>query len=169
MLPKIALILSSFFVVNIATAGNFCLYKNENQLLWDKDFSDKVHDFLGDNKAILSGRSQSIYNLAMENFAGPPDDLENMPNNSVFASACRVHDCGDKAAVVINCPNSISAVGILHGGSGPEGAIYGDITVTIFYKENDDASRAAFQKWANNISRSQKIFVKLESVRIGSK
>lgn len=162
---KILIIFIYFFKINYSVAGDFCAYKNESQLLFDKNFLDRLHFFVGNRKAVLSGESQSIYELAVKNLEGPPDILEGLSPKFAFSSACRIHDCGDKAAVAIACPNSISAVGVFHEGSDPK-IQSNERTLTIFYKKYDNIWMAAFQKWSANVEKNENTVVKFEMVNI---
>ena len=95
-------------------ADDYCSYKNSSQLVWNKAFTASIHAFFGNQRSSYFGSDAKLSEVALEGLGGPPNDLMPLGKNLVLVSACRVHDCQEKAAAIIACPSTILAVGIIH-------------------------------------------------------
>ncbi len=131
-------------------AEDFCKFKNTNQLVWSKSFQASLKAFHGSGRDSFYYPNGSIYQQVIAGLGGPPNDIIQIGNGLVLASACRAHSCQEKAAVVIRCPNKIESVGIIHFSCSANSSCTQEATATFFFRGKEDRiGEASLQQWAS--------------------
>ena len=131
--------------------ADFCNYSNTNRLVWDKHFSSRIHQFLGERRERFFYEGM-LYEQVLAGLGGPPDEIIKIGEQLHFASACRAHSCDEKAAVIIACPDKVLAVGILHFDIDTMAA-----TLTIYSHTASPTTRSAFDVWRKRIAQAYDI------------
>jgi hypothetical protein len=85
-----------------------------NQLVWMPRFEEAVNDFFGAERGVYYWVGGRVSEQVIAGLGGPPNDLERLSGGLVMGSACRAHSCGERAAVIVQCPSTIVAVGVKH-------------------------------------------------------
>ncbi|GAA3965052.1 hypothetical protein GCM10022278_23580 [Allohahella marinimesophila] len=139
----------------VTNASDFCEHSNTNQLVWNEAFVAALHAFHGTTRASLFGRDELLVEQALTGLGGPPDRIRTLSEGLVMASACRADSCTEKAAVVLSCPDTIEAVGVLHYrcGSADDWQVCPDEPVLSVYLHRQPGSRIAsdaLKAWAIN-------------------
>ncbi|MDD5037359.1 MAG: hypothetical protein PHE55_21750 [Methylococcaceae bacterium] len=136
----------------ISGAADLCGYTFTNQLVWNKQFRKALTEFFGAEKADLFLPNSSISKQVVEGLGGPPNPLVKR-NKLMFASACRAHSCDEKAAVVIQCPARLTAIGLLHYHCTKAGCD-STSTATLFLSDtdSDDRGKTELQTWARQVN-----------------
>src|SRR5690606_25490332 len=115
-----------------------------------------VHAFFGDAAASLFSERTNIADQVMTGLGGPPNRLKSLSEGRVLASACRPGSCTEKVAVILSCPASIEAVGVLHytctNDGGPWAVCIDQPVLTIFRPASSTPTVAmdALRAWAIN-------------------
>lgn len=97
-----------------ARGSDFCANTNMNQLVWEPGFEEAVGDFFGAERGEFFWTDGPVSEQAIAGLGGPPNDLERLRGGLVMGSACRAHSCDERAAVIVQCPSTIVAVGVKH-------------------------------------------------------
>lgn len=147
MFYRIIFFIVAFLSFRTCSANNFCSHVDTNGLAGDHRFAAKLKSFLRQEELPDSSYRQRAYDVALANMGGPSEKWVSIGNSSMFAAACRPHDCGDKAAVVISCPDTIRAVGVVHYGPQP--------ILTVWSSTRNKAVLDAFASWKEEISRAE--------------
>lgn len=137
-------------------AADFCRYSNTNQLVWDKAFSAHIHRLLGERQVNYFYRGP-LAGQVLAGLGGPSDPIVPVEDKFRFASACRVHSCAEKAAVLIACPDKVVAAGILHYDPDTMAA-----TLTVYAPALNPTIRTAFSTWRETIARQDGIAIATE-------
>ena len=87
--------------------------RNTNQLIWDPAFAPAVRALLGDREASYPYKQDRVSTQALTVLGGPPDLPQRLGEWYRF-TACRLHSCDEKGAVVLTGDGRIMAVAILH-------------------------------------------------------
>lgn len=140
-------------VPSAAVASDFCAARSTNQLAWNEAFQAEVHRFLGHAHEDFYWPGGDLYEQVSAGLGGPPGAFERLDENFLLAAACRHQSCPEKAAVVIQCPAVVVAVGVLHFNCREEDGrsrCERNPTLTLFTGpevEGPDPS-AALKRWA---------------------
>jgi hypothetical protein len=103
-----------------ARRSDFCANTDMNQLAWTPGFEEAVDDFFGAERGDFYWPDGPVSDQVLAGLGGPPDDLERLRGGLVMGSACRAHSCPERAAVIVQCPSTIIAVGVKHFRCGSE-------------------------------------------------
>jgi hypothetical protein len=152
-----ALIIALATLGGPAWGGDFCSYRNTNQLAWDRDLAASLQRFLGEQRVDFFYPGKLREQVA-DGLGGPPDDIEVIGENLRFASACRAHSCPEKAAIVFACPGVIKAAGILHYESGFPGIPI----LTVYMRDLASGPTSAFLAWRERLEQSLNIRIRME-------
>jgi hypothetical protein len=143
--------------------ANFCSYQNTNQLVWDKEFSLRIHQLFGERQERIFYKGP-LYEQILSGLGGPTNDIISIGDTLRFASACRAHSCDEKAAVLFACPDNVLAVGILHFNIDTMAA-----TLTVYSPKVTPTIRSAFSAWREKIAQTPDIVISTEYRRLDSK
>jgi hypothetical protein len=155
-----------FFLLVLCDRGmgaNFCSYQNTNQLVWNKEFSLRIHQLFGERQESFF-YTGPLYEQVLAGLGGPTNDIISIRNTLRFASACRAHSCDEKAAVLFACPDNVLAVGILHLNIDTMAA-----TLTVYSPQVTPTIRSAFSAWREKIAQTASIVISTEYRLLGSK
>lgn len=97
-----------------ARKSDFCANTDMNQLVWEPGFDEAVDDFFGAERGDFYWADGPVSDQVIAGLGGPPNDLERLHGGLVMGSACRAHSCTERAAVIVECPSTIVAVGVKH-------------------------------------------------------
>jgi hypothetical protein len=97
-----------------ARRSDFCANTDMNQLVWEPGFEEAVDDFFGAERGDFYWEGGPVSEQVIAGLGGPPNDLERLRGGMVMGSACRAHSCDERAAVIVQCPSTIVAVGVKH-------------------------------------------------------
>lgn len=101
--------------VSAAAAKDLALYRNTNELVWDKAFTTSVKSFFGKSKGSYFWRNGLLSDQVIAGLGGPPQEILQLQGTSLFlASACRHHSCTEKASAVLSAYDSPVAFGVVH-------------------------------------------------------
>jgi hypothetical protein len=142
-------------------SADFCSYPNTNRLVWDKEFSLRIHQLFGQHQENFFYKGP-LYEQVLAGLGGPPDNIIKVGETLRFASACRAHSCDEKAAVLIACPDNVLAVGILHFNLDTMAA-----TLTVYSQEATPTIRSTFSRWGEKIAKTGDIEISTEYRRLG--
>jgi len=142
-------------------SADFCSYRNTNRLVWDKEFSLRIHQLFGEHQENFFYKGP-LYEQVLAGLGGPLDNIISMEETLRFASACRAHSCDEKAAVLIACPDDVLAVGILHFNVDTMAA-----TLTVYSQKATPTIRSAFSRWEEKIAKTGDIEISTEYRRLG--
>lgn len=118
-----------------ARKSDFCANTDMNQLVWEPGFEEAVDDYFGEERGDFYWADGLVSDQVITGLGGPPNDLERLGGGLVIGSACRAHSCPERAAVIVQCPSTIVAVGVKHFRCSSEpGRVFCDSlpTFTIF-------------------------------------
>lgn len=128
-----------------AFAQDFCQASDTNQLLGNKDFARAITSYFGDRKTYLFWKNATIAHQVLAGLGGPPDPLQRVDASTVLVSACRHQSCIEKAAVVIACPATIKAVGVIHYACEHGAPGCAEKPILTIYGNGEDGKRASEQ------------------------
>lgn len=97
-----------------ARRSDFCANTDMNQLVWARGFEEALDDFFGAERGVYYWADAPVSEQVLSGLGGPPNDLERLRGGLVMGSACRAHSCDERAAVIVQCPSTIVAVGVKH-------------------------------------------------------
>lgn len=139
-------------------AADLCSYASTNQLVWDKQFRAALNKFFGSEKLDLFIPSATISEQVVEGLGGLPNPIVKK-HDLLLASACRAHSCDEKSAVVIQCPATLVAAGVLHYHCTKAGCD-STPTATLFIGDvNDDGqAKAELRAWAQQVNAQAIIY-----------
>lgn len=138
--------------------SDFCAKTDMNQLVWMPGFEEAVDRFFGAERGVFYWTDGSVSEQVIAGLGGPPNDLERLRDGLVMGSACRAHSCDERAAVIVQCPSTIVAVGVKHFPCAfePEGD-HCDLTPTFTIFSAPGApglARERLEEWARTESRN---------------
>ena len=148
-------LLLALFFSTVCSAQDFCAYKNTNQLVWDKVFHLHVKQFFGAARDGLYWKNGLLSDQVIEGLGGPDDDIKQLGPKLVMATACRAHSCDEKAVVLVACPSTILAVGVLHFSCSR--TCSSDATVTLFFNDKNTIlqGRTELEAWGKKAAESE--------------
>lgn len=149
-LARVASIALLLCLTPFAFAKDFTTYKNTNQLVWDKEFKPVLASFFGSRKASFLRKNGLIWKQALEDLGGPPEDITEVSPGLYLAPACRAHSCDEKAAVVIQSPNRIVAVGLIEYGCYSPTGCSERPTLQVFVHQRNARAEQAISDWAES-------------------
>ena len=151
------LILSALFFVNFSIASELEKYQNTNQMVHQSDFVKSTKKFFGNLYGTYSWENGLVYDQVFMALSGPPDDIQKIEGTEFYlASACQVHNCGAKAAVILSDIRTPVAYAIIHTTECPRKPTFNDCVrhdvMTIFSKkvEVDSKFERVFTEWAES-------------------
>lgn len=133
-----------------ADGGNdgFCGKRNTNVLVHDDAFMASVNEFIGERRAHYLYDGQ-LSDQMLSALGGPPKALKTIGDDLVLAEACRHNFCPTKGAIIIKCPSTVKAAGLVHFLS--DGRYSSESTATIFVHGDEESNAAAIaelREWA---------------------
>lgn len=114
MTAGLVLLIGALAACAPARSSDFCANTNMNQLVWEPGFQEAVDDFFGGERGTFYWANALLSEQVISGLGGPPNDLERLRGGLVMGSACRWQSCMERAAVIIQCPSTIIAVGVKH-------------------------------------------------------
>lgn len=154
---KKVLILSTFLFVNFSMAGELTGYQNTNQFVHKSTFKKSTKSFFGSSRGTYTWENGLVYDQVIMALLGPPDDIKKIEGTEFYlASACQVHNCGVKAAVILSDIQNPVAFAIIHTQKCPVKPVLNDCIrheeVTIFTKqvEADFKIKSYLTEWAES-------------------
>lgn len=135
-------------VSNGSVAQDFCAHHDTNGLVWNKAFEAGIRSYFGGQKAYLFWKGATIADQVIAGLGGPPDQLVRLDEDTVLASACRAHSCMEKAAVVIDCPSKVVAVGVVHYCSANKPGCVEQPELTLYLDGRNQLAHRALKEWA---------------------
>ncbi len=149
-----------------ARRSDFCANTDMNQLAWAPGFEEAVNDFFGAERGDFYWVDGPVSEQVLAGLGGPPNDLERLGGGLVMGSACRAHSCDERAAVIVQCPSTIVAVGVKHfpcGVEPGEGLCDFIPTFTIFIAPGAPGlARERLEEWARTESGNAALAPRIE-------
>jgi len=93
--------------------SNLAACRTTNALIWDTGFRQALAQFLGERQAAYLWEGGSVLGQARAVLGGPPD-APTLVGDLYRFTACRLHSCTEKGAVVLTSSGEIRAVAVLH-------------------------------------------------------
>ena len=151
------LILSALFFVNFSIASEIEKYQNTNQMVHESIFKKSTKSFFGSSRGTYTWENGLVYDQVIMALLGPSDDIKKLEGTEFYlASACQVHNCGAKAAVILSDIRTPVAYAIIHTTECPRKPVLNDCVrhqvMTIFSKkvEVDSKFERVFTEWAES-------------------
>ncbi|MDR6116306.1 MULTISPECIES: hypothetical protein [unclassified Sphingomonas] len=96
-----------------------------NPLSWRPDFQQALAQFLGRDgrkRISLLYHNGRLIDQVKAVLGGPPDARRDLPDGSHLFTACRVHSCDEKGAILLDPQGEIHAIAVIsyHCGRGPK-------------------------------------------------
>lgn len=123
----------------VCAAHDLCSATSTDQLIANPAFRPAIKKFLGARTIKSGAYTVKVADRALLNMAGPPGAIGKLGDGLYFGAGCRVHDCGDKVAVVLACPNKVVGVGVVDYSDKP--------FLAVFSSTKADAVVDAFAQW----------------------
>jgi len=155
--------------VNFSRAGELIGYQNTNQMVHESIFKKSTKSFFGSSRGTYTWENGLVYDQVIMALLGPSDDIKKLEGTEFYlASACQVHNCGVKAAVILKDIQNPVAFAIIHTQKCPVKPVLNDCIrheeMTIFTKqvEVDFKIKSFFIEWAESkVEKLETVHVKV--------
>lgn len=124
-------------------------YSSTNQIVWDPAHVPFLSGFFGELKPFAKGsyfwHDGLVVAQIRDGLGGPPDAIRKLDENTLLASACRLHSCFEKAAMVVNLETKQAMFALIHYLDN------GDGRMTVYYRDRGFRARhaTALIEWAS--------------------